>query len=208
MRGFKTCQAVVALAVLVGTTPPASAAEIGAKVGPTVAQQKTDAGITADSRWGLRMSFFARWAVLANVNLTGEIGYIQRGARNATLTSGGQTPNPLPTSKDHRLDYITIPLVADVGLDAKRIVFFGGAGPRVDVLVNDAFSRESDTLSDYYENFDRFVFGATLVGGVRLPDGRVSLEFQYNWDVTDSYSASNAIYFRSRALDILLGFGF
>ncbi len=193
-------------------TSSARAADFGAKIGVTAAEQQTDAGIAADSRLGIRMGLFARWAVATHLNLTGEIGYTQRGARNAHLTEERARflPNPAPGESDHRLDYLTIPIIADLSLQTGSVVLFSGAGPRVDILIGSALTSqgEGDVLGVFYDKFERFVFGFVVAGGIRSRDRRVSLEFQYNWDVSDSFSASEYYYFRSESLDVLFGFMF
>jgi len=206
------CITIVAMVLHGG--PGASAADFGAKVGVTVADQRTNAPVVSDARLGLRVGCFSRWQVMPNLHVTAEAAYTQRGATNARLVAPNPNPevppNPSASSTSHQLGYITIPLVADLGVRAGRTELFAGAGPRLDILVVDSFtSREhNDALSPYYDEFARFVAGGSVVGGIRLNEARVSLEVQYNWDWTDSYSVSDEYYFRSRALDVLLGFTF
>ena len=199
-------------ALIIGSaTSGAYTGDFGTKLGVTVADQKTNAGIVSDVRPGIRMGVFGRWEVVPNLSLTAEVAYTQRGAKNArVVVPDPVSVNPEPWNANHELGYITIPLVADLSFQTERAVVFGGAGPRFDILIVDSFRSQgqSDVLGPYYDDFERVVVGASLVGGVRLNESRVSLELQYNWDLTDSYTVSDTYYFRSRALDVLFGFTF
>ena len=169
------------------------------------------------------MSLYAEWLDVPFFSVVTEAGYVQRGFTE-TMELRDLDNAPAGTAEGtSRLDYLTTAALGTVSIPVLGGRPYLIAGPRLDVLVNQApgafgfgasevegISEDLILESGVPDHFESPAFGITVGAGITLPrvlPARLSLEARYDRDITDSTSAVPAET-RNNAVTVMLGVGF
>jgi hypothetical protein len=178
----------------------------GLKAGVVVANQDFDysEGLRLDtkSRSGLNLGIFAEWLSLRPLSILTEVHYIQKGHVDESVQTD-EFGTPIRIFKfDHRLDYLSIPLLAKVTLRTKHLSPYLVVGPRFDFLLG----YKSETFDEVYKDLKDTDVGGTIGLGVesRGQPVKVFLEFRYSPDFTSAYQ-TEFLKITNSSFEILFG---
>jgi hypothetical protein len=178
----------------------------GFKAGVVVANQDFDyfgrLQFDTKARSGLSFGVFAEWLSLRSLSILTEAHYIQKGYVSESVQTD-EFGTPIRIFKfDHRVDYLSIPLLAKVTLRTKHLSPYLIVGPRFDFLLG----YKSETLDEVYRDLKDLDVGGTIGLGVesRSQPVKVLLEFRYSPNFTNAYQ-TDLLKVKNNSFEILFG---
>ena len=178
----------------------------GLKAGVVVANQDFEysEGFQADTkdRAGLDFGVFAEWLDIPFFSILTEVHYIQKGHADEFVRTD-EFGTPISSTRiDHRLDYLSVPLLAKASLRTKHVLPYLVVGPRFDFLLD----YKSETLDQVYKELKDSDVGATIGLGMesRTDPVKVLVEFRYSPDFTDAYK-TDLLKVKNNSFEILFG---
>jgi hypothetical protein len=159
-------------------------------------------------RVGFGIALYAEWLNVPVISIISQMEYVQRGiGEEITITTN--SPTPIRTEiRDKRLDYLSIPILAKALIPFGIVSPYILVGPRFDILLG--YRDEFIVGTSIYQDFKKTMFGGTIGAGFDLTDllpAKISVEFRYNGDLSDSYDTS-LMKVRNSAYDIWVGVAF
>lgn len=171
----------------------------GIKVGMATTNQQwnyasyTSIIVNSSPRQGIDAGIFAEWFDIPIISLLTEVHYIQKGADSKTniLVSTSDDPNDPGHNYtfSSKVDYLSVPMLAKIRLDAIILTPYILIGPRFDFYLKN----RSDGIGVNLNNSKKIDIGGTLGFGFELSSIlpiNLGAEFRYNPNFKDSYSVS------------------
>ena len=180
----------------------------GVKAGLTSAGQGYDYSQydnSSDRRLGFCVAFYVEWFDGAPFSISTELGYTQRGTTETFDVFPVDLDAMGPTTISNRLDYLSLPILAALRVEAPTVSPFVEFGPRVDLLLG--YSHGVDNFDPVFGRSKAVALGATVGIGLThktLFSRPVRIEARYNWDLNKSYS-TEFLEVSNNAVDILVG---
>ena len=189
-------KSIVVLAVVASFTAHAQLLRgFGIKVGVTAAEQAWDYTylpvLSTETRWGITGSAFVELLRIPSLSFLVEAQYTQKGM-TVTLPISTET-QPEGTgqyiTKQPRVDYLSIPILAKVRFGTPLVTPYLIAGPRYDLLL----TRHGEGFQAVIDGFKNSELGAAIGMGAELESilpFDALIEFRYNASFTDAYNTS------------------
>ncbi len=191
----------------------------GIKTGMSIASQSYSyavSGLTGPE-YSLRnfcIGGFAEWKGRGRFGFLTEVYYIRKGAADEMVYTDENGPTPLGTLRwEYRIDYISIPFMAKLNVEAGRSLLYGILGPRMDIrlgqnnkLIGYDVSNGQKLALD--QNYSKLDLGLELGIGIERPVSSIFdliLEFRYSPSLTHVYD-SELLSIRNQSYELLLGF--
>lgn len=182
----------------------------------------TSANTTADKfedfslrRNGFNIGISTEWFDATVLSMLFRIEYTQKGFIREMVEINENGEEIQTVQANTRLDYLSIPILAKIKGMKLLTEPYITTGPRFDFLFNKKkgkFKFTNVTVEDdFADNFDDFAFGGTIAFGLSLPKISIfkpSIELNYNFDLTDSFSRSEILIVKNNSMDIWLIFSF
>ena len=167
-------------------------------------------------RSGLNVALFGERIVNDFITVSTSLEYIQKGYVNEQVETDESGKEIQDVRANTRLDYLSLLPVFKIQFPKREISPFLTFGPRVDYLFHVSkgqfrFMHNITVTDDFADFVESFVIGSSLSGGVQMPvfeKLRISLEFRYNIDFTDSAKEPVQYLIKNKAYDIWLGLAF
>ncbi len=161
--------------------------------------------INDERRPGVNAAAFAEWSTIPNLSVVTQLEYTQRG-KGVKFARTTNDPTVLDTwVQYHRVDYLSVPILAKLSLASGLVQPYLIAGPRVDfVLANHGADPNFRSL---YDDFKSPNLGGSAGAGMSttaIVPAEIFVEFRYNLDLTAPYD-NGALRVRNNAYDIWLG---
>jgi len=178
--------------------------------------QSTISGLSTSSTDGrsFGISAFADLQIKEPFFTTFDLGIVQRGFKNEFQEISVVQPFKENDNAISRTNYLTFTSLMNIGISGMSETPFIGIGPRFDMLLNRSYGKfgfTNSSLTDKTLNdLDRFVFGASIVAGIKnisLNDIQFRLEGKYEVDITSSYRYEPRE-FRNNAVMIVIGISY
>jgi hypothetical protein len=200
----------VALVLAISSAAHAQTLEgYGAKVGVFMANQDFDYtfgfGFDTNDRTGFDIGVYAEWLDLAFFSLLTEVHYIQKGMEHEERRLNEFGEELAPRKWDSRVDYLSIPILAKITIQANHVSPYFIMGPRIDLFLG----YNSDLSGALYDEFERVDIGGDFGIGVGNNSGpmRMLLEFRYSPDFSNAYK-TDLLKVKNNSFEILFGLGF
>jgi len=183
----RTCAYGIAIvALLLASATPATALPWGVKAGVSLAGQDLgEYGPEVDGRTGLHAGVYVVAVQRGRFALLVEASYVQKGMKSTDYVSDPDEPNISEVEFDNRVDYISVPVLAEFSLSDGDIAPYVAGGIRCDFLLG----YDSEWLIQYqYEDLSSLDFGYDIAAGIRT--GSVLFEARYSGAFGESFSES------------------
>lgn len=187
-----------------------SAPHFGVKMGFSLSNQRfdyTQFSSDFDDILGNNMALSLEWPATRHFNILAELHFVQKGMTDNVVVTAGNSPEPVGELKfKNRVNYLSVPVLAKVGLRSKSLSPYVIAGPRVDFKLG----YESGFFDEIYDDFKSITFGASLGLGTELNLGAnftPLLEVRYSPDFSKSYS-TELLTVRNQSFEFLFGVKF
>jgi len=186
----------------------------GFLAGYTTADQDWDPGFfDVEKRDGIHAGVYAEWLGMPHVSLVTELVYVQKGGGIEIFTTDESGPDIIDVRTDYaKFDYLSLSVLGKLALPSSTLSPYLLAGPRLDILIG--HSQDNDFMALLNEEYETFVVGFTVGGGLQAPSilpGNIFVEFRANFDITDAYQGDNPDLVNSKikntSFDISLGVG-
>jgi len=166
-----------------------------------------------EKREGIHAGVYAEWLSLPHVSLITELMYTQKGAGTEIFITDESGPDIIGVWTVYAtFDYLSLPVLGKLSVPSSTLSPYLLAGPRLDILLG--HSQDDDFMELVNEEYETFVVGFTVGGGVQAPSilpGNIFVEFRANFDITDAYNGDNPALIDSKikntSFDISLGAG-
>lgn len=150
------------------------------------------------------------------VSLVTQLEYAQKGFIESQEEINERLEFIQTVKANTRLDYLSIPVFLKFKIPNLKFEPYFIGGPRFDYLFNKKYGifqfTNSTSMSKLADYFKKTVFGATIGGGIKLPELyqiQTSVEFRYNHDFTDLLSElENSAVIKNNSWDLSLGINF
>jgi hypothetical protein len=182
----------------------------GLKVAYTSATQSFDYytagfGFSNERRPGINAAVFAEWLNMPFLSVITQVEYSQRGL-GIEFARTLNDPTVIGTWVEyHRVDYLSVPLLAKVSFPSTIIEPYLVAGPRIDFVLG--YHGNDENFRSLYNDFKSPNLGGTVGAGVSVSSilpAAILLEFRYNIDLTLPYD-NGLLRVKNSAYDIWLG---
>jgi len=166
-------------------------------------------------RSGFNAAVYAEKEIFESVSLVIQLEYCQKGYCFEQVETDETGMVIQDVRAITRLDYISVPLFLKVIYPAHKFSPFVTIGPRFDYLVHirkGRFEFASGAFTDdFADHLKSGVLGGSISCGLQMPvsnQHRISLEFRYNYDFSDSAEEPVLYTVKNKSYDIWLGIGF
>ncbi|MGB8658435.1 MAG: porin family protein [Candidatus Zixiibacteriota bacterium] len=206
MRKVRISIAIIALLLCFSSVHAQFMHGFGVKTGVVLASQDIDNSMgfdtNAKSRTGFDLGVFAEWFDSPVFSLSTEAHYVQKGMIEEVPRIDEFGFPMSPSKDDHRIDYLSIPVLAKISVKGKHISPYLVFGPRFDFLLGN----KSKTLKILYDELKNTDEGLTAGVGVETNTVplRMLLEFRYSPDFSNAYK-TDLWKIRNNSFEILSG---
>jgi len=159
-----------------------------------------------DSRQGIEFGVFGEFLNFSNLNLVGEISYIQKGTQNKDIIVLRQADNPQGYEEmghlDLRFDYLSLSTLAKGKYNLGWFTPFVFIGPSLNYLVDG--NEQADFGLDKY---NKLIIGYSAGLGTEfeiMSPFSIIMEVVYNQDITKAYK-DDVGYIKNNSFGFLIG---
>ncbi|MCF8296842.1 MAG: PorT family protein [Melioribacteraceae bacterium] len=144
-----------------------------------------------ESNSGFTARAFADISFLSFLNMEGEIGYAQKGAKHKIVITTISQPDGTGEYGiiDNRLDYLSISLMGKVKYNLELIIPYIILGPEYNYLLSKKIDQGFEVVYDAFKK-NIFGFSAGFGSEIILPPINIIVEYRYSEDLTNNYNSS------------------
>lgn len=140
---------------------------------------------------GVTVRAFADISFSSFLNMEGEIGYAQKGAKYKIAITTITQPDGTGEYRiiNNRLNYLSISLMGKVKYNLELFTPYIVLGPEYNYLLNKQIEKGFEVV---YDKFKKNIFGFSLGIGseIKLLSANIIVEYRYSKDLTNNYDSS------------------
>ena len=144
-----------------------------------------------ESNSGITARAFADISFLSFLNMEGEIGYAQKGAKYKIAITTISQPDGTGEYRNinNRLDYFSISLMGKVKYNLELFTPYIILGPEYNYLLSKQIAQGFEVV---YDKFKKNIFGfsAGIGSEIKLLPVNIIVEYRYSKDLTNNYNSS------------------